>query len=569
MSSKKKLKFNTTLISPNQAERLRQEILIDKEYLGSSFYEYVFGQTSNELYHLLFDGHSKKLYEQEKQRPSIILGRRGAGKSTYLNHLSSKENVIPIALRTWDLIDIVEGQVSSVLENQDGIDVEKTADIWHFLFLTFTCIEVSKIFPKDEVVSDFLNQLPLKNLATDSFKQVASALIKKLKKTYLETNARFDLELVLQAMAVSLKTLDSLEKSISNTLLNKQCKIAILMLDNPERFARGVNKNVSLRSKDDSREATISGLLNLVGRFNKGHHGVQVRLCVPAEQIFYLKDVSESKRKDFGSTQLLHWNSGELLSMSAHRYLIFLTVYPEYRDRTSYLQLLDIPIYTRKGAIKFWRYVLEDETENSRNLCEDTLTFLLRHTQLLPRQLLDYLNFAVDASIKDGSCDLTVISSKTIRSAVENIEQSNAYEVIDSYTYSYPEANDMFKEVIPRLPMITSVKEVLDDLYKSSGAKGVLNQHKKHPLVTVNKRRFLRLLLETGVYGKVIRKPSEHATGYIVAEYEYTLPDTMQVSDNDMLARHPLFSGQISPPLYSMVRNDVLGIYPIGTDCHD
>ncbi len=558
--------FDPKLISIEIADNLRQSVLFDQQYLGSSIYEYMFGQYDDKLYHVLFDGHSKNIYESIGQRPSIILGRRGSGKSTYLNHLSQKDNVIPLGLKIWDMIDLVESQVEDILNRQKTIDAEKVSDIWHLIFMTLASVEATKQSINNSEITTFLRSLPIGEVGSNSLVQVASKIIEKLKSVYIGSKDNFDIEICLDAITASSTTLDMLEKTLSDTLSNSD-KVIVFMLDNPERFTREEIIDLSKKSQYEAREKTISGLLNLSGRINKGNIGIQLRLCIPSEQYFYLKKVSSSKKKDFNATQILHWKSGDILSMAAHRYLVFLTVYPEYRDDITYIDLVKLPIYSRNGSIQFWNNVLGSDIKNGRKVKEDVLTYLLRHTQLVPRQLLDYLNRAVNLSIKDGCRDLTKLAAIYVKNAIEEVEYDISSEVIDAYSYSYPEANEIFDVVLPKLPILTTAKEIKDDLYKTTDAKAVLKRNSNHPQVIQSKERFLRLLVETGVYGKVSQTPKERSMGYVEAEFEYTIHGSMRVTDSDQLAMHPLFSGNISPVLYSMLEDNIMGVYPIGTDC--
>lgn len=557
--------FNPSLISDEDAHKLRRKVLIDKEYLGSSIYEYMFGQYSNELYHLLFDGHSKHLYEKFGQRPSIILGRRGAGKSSYLNHLAQKKNIIPIPIKIWDFIDIVESQVEAILKRQKSIDAEKVADIWHLILITITCMKAASLSIENESVKQLVSAFPVERGSKNLFLKAAHLITKKLRETYSGLDDKFEIELCMEAISSTMNTLDEIEASLSDLLID-QNKVIILMLDNPERLTRPEMEGLSLRSQDAPRERTISGLLNLCGRINKGNEGVQIRLCIPSEQFFYLKKVSDSKKKDFNSTQLLHWRSHEILSMAAHRYLTLLTVHKELRSESNYKTLLKHKIYTRDGSKNFWIDIFEGKIVNGRTTNETPVVYLLRHSQLLPRQFLDFLNKVITISLGSGNRDLCFIESMHLKEAVEAVEYEISFEVIDAYSYSYPEANDMFDQVLPKLPILTTAKQLKDTIYKGSGAKGVQQQHQAHPQVTLGAERFLRMLIETGVYGKVCHEPKENSRGYIEAEFEYTINGVLKVDTDDQLAMHPLFSGHLSPHLYSMLDNKTLGVYPVGTD---
>ena len=499
------------------------------------------------------------------------MGRRGSGKSTYLNHLSQKDNIVPIPIKIWEVIDIVESQVEAILKRQATIDSEKVADIWQLIFMSLACLKASELSIDDSKIKEFLKAFPIREISKGAIVKIVTSVIQQIKKVYLEKDEIFDIVVCVDSISSSLNTVDSLEMSLSISLslslsLLRNNRVLIFMLDNPERFTRDEILDLSQRSQDKPREQTIAGLLNLAGRMNKGNIGVQLRLCIPSEQYFYLKKVSQSKGKDFKKTQLLHWTSGEILSMVAHRYIAFLTVYPEYRNDNDYNKLLKIPIYTREGAKEFWKKIFPDKIKNGRGKSERALVYLLRHTQLLPRQLLDYLNKTINLAMEGGQTDFTKIDVLYLKRAIEDAEYETSAEVIDAYSYSYPEANEIFGTVLQKLPILTTAKDIKDIHYKGTDAKGILHKNSGHPQVSTTSQRFLRLLIETGVYGKVLHEPKENSIGYLEAEFEYTINGVLKIDDDDELAMHPLYSGGISPQLYSMIEKNTLGVYPVGTD---
>jgi hypothetical protein len=564
--------FDPRRISEKQAEALRSEVLTNNQFLGSSIYDFVFGEYDDDLYYLLFDGHSVRLYETPGQRPSIIIGRRGSGKSTYLNYVAQKRNVIPIKIRIWDFLDVVEGKVKTIIDKQDRISAEQVGDIWKLVLLTVTCTAIKPHIEEEGLLAEYLKALPLKGIFKSSALSLTKSLLGKIQKRYLDSDEEFDITTAINAISNMDTNLDDLEEAVSETMKATQ-STAVVMMDNPERYVPEDTTldALAMRSMDNSRQRTIAGLLNLLSRVNKGKIGFQARLCMPSEQVFYMRECSDAIKKDFSVAHLLQWTSGDLLSMAAHRYMIFLSTHEEYRDEDSFEKMLAMKIYNREGALAFWRFVLVGSVENDRGRTEEPLTYLVRHTQLLPRQLIDYLNAMISMAIDDGRSNLTHLDAQYVKKAVGNREWENAAEIVSSYTYCYPEAKEMFGRVLPKLPLVVSAKDIKDKYYLSAGVKGLLHEFSSFPQVSVTKDRFLRFLIEVGCYGRIKSQsePSPGNEGYIVAEYEYTIPGSLGVSDDDMLAMHPIFSGKISGSLLTMVDSHIKGVYPLGTDVEE
>ena len=96
--------FTEQTIDSAVREQLREEVLTKSHPLGPSSLEFAIVNQDGQLYQHLFDDHSKYLYEEHTDRPSIIIGRKGAGKSSYLNNLSQKSNVVPIKIISWNIL---------------------------------------------------------------------------------------------------------------------------------------------------------------------------------------------------------------------------------------------------------------------------------------------------------------------------------------------------------------------------------------------------------------------------------------------------------------------------------
>jgi hypothetical protein len=243
--------------------------------------------------------------------------------------------------------------------------------------------------------------------------------------------------------------------------------------------------------------------------------------------------------------------------------MVFLQVYPEYRSDERYNELKKISIYERQGAFEFFREVFGKRIENFRGYPEDTVTYLLRHTQLLPRQLFIYINAAIKAALKNGNKDITKVDASYIKEAIKNNEELCASEIVDSYSATFPEGKDIMKQ-IDNLPIIEKV-ELIKKSWSDLGAKKILSKYRDFPEVIVEADRFIRFLVEIGVIGRIAIDSLHNKNKYIYAEFEYTMPQTLNIKSTDMVAIHPLFTSMVSPERHKDL-SPYVGIYPKGIE---
>lgn len=558
--------FTELRLTPEQTKDFKDDILTKKHPLGSKVFEFTNDRYDHDLYQMLFNLHPKHLYEETGDRPSIILGRRGSGKSSYLNFLAHKDNVIPIPVKSWEIIDLVSGQIKSVLENQKNIDSEKVAEIWQLIFLVLATKKLREVLPEDFSNSKFLKELPIWDFLKGAGLNIISGVLNMLKNKYLEFSSQnFDLSVLCQAIGIGEKTLDEWE-TIIHKIAQKNDKKIIILIDNPEKLQNG-NKNAIVAAYEDitnSKWAAYSGLLRILSNFNEGKSGIQARFCVPSEQFFFLQVRSDAILKDFSNIQILNWSSGDLLSMLAHRYMVFLQLHPEFRPKKRYELLLKEEIYDRKGALNFFKQLLVGKIKNDRGYVEEPIPYLLRHTQLLPRQLLFYFNKAISKSIKQGNKDLTILDASFLFKSIQDCESICASEIIHSYSAAYPEGLEMI-DALDGFPLCSSLKNIRDG-WSKFGAKKVLTNYTAFPGITVEADRFIRFLTETGVIGRVeTQNRKDGNPGYINAEFEYTLPEKLSLNSSDVIAVHPIFISKLGNTNFKDLDPN-MGVYPKGSD---
>lgn len=84
----------------------------------------------------LFDSHNE-LYKHINKRPSLIIGRKGSGKSAFLKNINGqKKYKIKIEVKTHRAFsEIVKTVQATTKSCDDFIYTEEVADLWDFLLV--------------------------------------------------------------------------------------------------------------------------------------------------------------------------------------------------------------------------------------------------------------------------------------------------------------------------------------------------------------------------------------------------------------------------------------------------
>jgi hypothetical protein len=292
---------------------------------------------------------------------------------------------------------------------------------------------------------------------------------------------------------------------------------------------------------------SLQGLLKFVGSMNKPRDVVDIRFCLPTELYRRIIKISSNPNKDFRRSLKLQWTATELILIGAQRLMLYLELYyPEYLKR-----LLPLDPTKRADAITLFNAVLPKNIANHAGFQEETISYILRHTQLLPRHFLMLLNSIFKGGNGTQSLNPFPISENRIINGIRQVEERIVTEIFVAFKLIYPTAEEVCKRCIPELGHKFSVGE-LHQIYTRRG-KAVFDGE--------NLFEFQRMLLEIGAMGRVIRGTATEV--YIKGNFEYTVAHEISVSHDDELCIHPLFSGIFGND------NKERPVYPYGSGMED
>ena len=225
------------------------------------------------------------------------------------------------------------------------------------------------------------------------------------------------------------------QKMIVEILEKEKSKIAVL-IDNIEEIDLS-NKNISHAMK---------GLLKAISHFKAPSIPCDIKCCIPSEIYPKLLFISSNPDKDFSSMILLHWNSFELLHMAAIRYKLYFKFYGGSR----YSTILQYDISRKEGITRFCEEFFPRTIINGRGVEEYTIRYLLRHTQMLPRQVIACLNAIANKSIALKDSNLR-FSQEAIVEGIKSISHRLVYGIFSGFKNVYPYAEEICKAILPNI----------------------------------------------------------------------------------------------------------------------
>ncbi len=461
-----------------------------------------------EIQRLVFDEHNE-LYESMNHGITLLVGRKGSGKTSLLNSVSLTENgPIIIALDSGESADIFTRIVDEIdALSSDTALVEQVSKLWEVVIwgVVFRFIN-EKI--RDELLHDYLDGFSI--LEFDGLPyEIIDRQIAVLKE--FPPSARPVAQKVRYTKVNGITFMEAKNRAIQ--LFHKNNINAFVLIDSLEDYALHKFEN----------SMALSGLLKFLGDATAERTPCIIRCCIPAEKYHLLMSISSNPIKDFQGHILLHWDAGDLVKICAKRYAAYLKYYePDFFDKEiSYLDL-----EKRKNAFRFWDKFFPLEIINRNKISEKPVAYILRHTQLLPRHFILIMTQILRRSIKIDKSPFKV-SERHIVDGVFEAENEIRAQILEAYQAPIHIASDACKQFLPELKTHFTWDDFDAVAAKRSGV-----------LRAVDKIEILEALIEIGAVGRHVTE-----TGcYEIASYEYMMPHRLITSHRDTFCIHPVFT---------------------------
>jgi hypothetical protein len=249
---------------------------------------------------------------------------------------------------------------------------------------------------------------------------------------------------------------------------------------------------------------------------------LHVKVMMSAELFPHIRDrFVRNTLKHISNPLSLHWRPKDLLRLVAWRFFRFLE---GTGARTPPIDWNN----HRSVMLGAWKPYFGETLTNGAKIAEASFPYVLRHTQMRPRQLVFICNAIASASQENGGFP-GFVDGPLIVDAVRNAEVELASEVVNSYATIYPNI-DKIVAALSSLPMIFLGNE-LDRVAHRTKSHWADNEYSPYS--------FKQMVAELGIVG-VVRKRTQNSP-IVSADFEYFMKDRIVISERDECVIHPMF----------------------------
>jgi len=448
-------------------------------------------------------------------RSTIIVGRRGSGKTHYLHNIVFHQQYnYYVEIQASSVLTYVAKIVQGV--SKDIFFTETIAEIWEIILWTAVFSEVKK----RELLSPAgltLVETYLSNAGVKENSDVDNALLEVASHISILMNRKHKASIFEPIRNYKNNYFNDVKRLVINQLVLLE-KNLVIIIDSPKDF----------RPDFLSLKSALEGLLMMVGSMNKPRDVIDIRFCVPAELYQKFMALSVNPLKDFRSVFTLEWEEKDILFIGAQRLMHYLNLqFPEIKEIIAPLDLK-----THEDVINLFEIVFPKHI-NSGKVHEDALLYILRHTQLVPRHFLVLLKSIFRNFNGRQLTQPFPLDEAQIVAGVQNINAFLVREILSAFKLIYPHAEEVCNRCLPKLGYIFTLTDL----------KRVFSEHGEAILRGDSFDEFQAMLLEIGAIGRVISSKSEDT--YIKGSFKY-IDDRTRLDSGANLCLHPLFSSFFS-----------------------
>ncbi len=438
----------------------------------------------------------------------LIVGRRGTGKTSLAHHFSFQQqipNARCIDIDEPDAYSNVLTKISRFSAADANIAIPRITKIWEYVFWTL-------------IFSKFKNESPEIKAACISTESKGSFFIKSVLthiiKRFLPDDCQFlseQLEDFISSKAVEVAKEKMLEIAAETPV--------ILAMDSLEKYAID-NQDVMM---------SLAALIQCSSNFNVEYssRGIHVKTFVSAEVFPYLTETAIANPiKYVRDPVFMQWRPKDLMRLTCWRFFSHLKsnnqLHPHAKHTIDWSDYNDV-------LENVWIPYFGEHITNGTGITEKTFPYVLRHTQMRPRQIVVLCNAIAKRAQNGKYFPYFGERPDELIDVVNATEISLANGVINAYSSVYPNVNKIL-DALSGTPTIFR-GSWLDKIAKRTASEW--------PFGDYSPTRFRQIVAELGIVG-VIRKWSEDAQ-IIEADFEYTMADRLAVTSEDECVLHPMF----------------------------
>jgi hypothetical protein len=450
----------------------------------------------------------------------LIIGRRGSGKTALAQYFSFQKelrNPIYIDVDEPIIYQQVLSDIASRASEARHTAIPRLQKVWEYVIW---CVVFEHTRGHSEIIAEACDA----TCSTGGVSHLINTIIDRLLTLLHESSDKLIDERIEQL--VSNERLESARLAVLKVAAKRPIIIAF---DTLEKY-------------DISNDALMNAMAALVQcavDFSQNYRekGIHLKVFMSGEVFPYLKEeVLENPLKSIKNPVYLFWRPKDLLRLISWRFFRYL------EGNGLLLQDSFGPInWTNHREVfeKMWVPYFGHSITNFRGDKEHSFSYVLRHTQMRPRQLILLCNAIAAKAQQSGTFPRFL--QRDILEAVKEAEADLAIEIINSFSQAYPNVSTIV-DALMRMPMLFMGNEL--DKRASQSASAWLGGYS--PL------KFHRLVAELGIVGRV-RRHNERA-GFIDADFEYSLRERLPITHRDECVIHPMFYSRFNVELNSPSR---------------
>jgi hypothetical protein len=446
-----------------------------------------------------------------KPETYLIIGRRGSGKTALAQYFSFQKEVkdpIYIDVNEPKVFQRVLSEIASRASESRQIAIPRLEKVWQYVIW---CIIFEHTRTESKAIAEACDEV----CSTGGVSHLINTMFERVV-AWLHDSSDQIVDKRIEQL-VSNEQIEAAQKDVLKIAAKRPIIIAFDTLE-------------KCNTNDDALMNAMAALIQSASVFNHRfkNKGLHLKVFMLGEVFPYLEeDVLQNPLKSVRDPVYLFWRPKDLLRLISWRFYC-------------YLQANDLLLRQSKGDInwlnhrevlrKMWVPYFGEHITNARGLRERTFPYVLRHTQMRPRQLILLCN-AIAKRAKEGG-RFPAASEEDILTATKDVEPALAKEIINSFSETYANLTGIV-DALRTMPMIFKGNEL--DKRASQSASAWKEGY--------SQEGFRRLVAELGIVGRV-RRHNEEA-GYIDADFEYSLQGRLALTHRDECVIHPMFYSRL------------------------
>ncbi len=475
-----------------------------------------FGAESCEHELEVLQDHYKEYYYEESRFNAealdadtyLIVGRRGSGKTSltkYFNFQVRYKNAHSIDVDEPVIYSNIIQKIANNAYLFPDMAVNDVYKIWEFLIWS---IIFNEFADRDPAINRACIASGQKGKPLKYIRDVLSGLLAK----YVDERGRVIDDLSDQLASVIFT------KAKEKVLEFTRSEPVIIAIDTFERYDR---ENMAMM-------AVTAALVQCASTLNiaYSHRGIHIKAFVSAEIFPHIREnIITNPAKYIRHPLYMSWRPKDLIRLIAWRFQRYL------QARSDTIPARNVNWEDFDDLLKkLWYPYFGETITNLRGVEEKSFPYILRHTQMRPRQLVILCNEIARATEKEGK--FPYYKNIQIQHIVQDVEHELAAEVLNSYNRIYPHVSEIVT-ALTGAPMLFQ-GNYLDQVAKKTSDIWIEGY---------SLYNFRRLVAELGIVGKVRSKSKE--TGIVEADFEYAMQDRLTLSHDDECVIHPMFYAKL------------------------